>query len=163
MEIKINKEIRDYTESIFFGLSLRQSLFSALVCAVAAGLYFLLRSRFGMETLSWVCVLGAFPFAALGFVKYNGMTAEQFFWAWVKSELLMPKRLVFHGENFYYEAVKPRIEAYEKGTLKMPGGKKKKRSLAGRSPRERKRGSAGSTRRKKAQRKPEGKQKGGVR
>ena len=24
--------------------------------------------------VSWVCILGAAPFAALGFVKYNGMT-----------------------------------------------------------------------------------------
>ena len=27
MEVKINKEIRDYTEAIFFGLSLRQFIF----------------------------------------------------------------------------------------------------------------------------------------
>ena len=27
MEVKINKEIRDYTESMFFGLSLRQFVF----------------------------------------------------------------------------------------------------------------------------------------
>ena len=31
MEIKTNKEIRDYKESIFWGLSLRQFLFSCLV------------------------------------------------------------------------------------------------------------------------------------
>ena len=78
MEVKINKEIRNYTESMFFGLSLRQFIFSVLACGVAVGLYFLLRPRFGTETLSWVCILGAFPFAAMGFIKYNGMTAEQF-------------------------------------------------------------------------------------
>jgi hypothetical protein len=33
----------------------------------------------------------------LGFVKYNGMTAEKFIWAWIKSEFLMPKELVFHS------------------------------------------------------------------
>lgn len=27
MEVKINREIRDYTESLFFGLSLRQFFF----------------------------------------------------------------------------------------------------------------------------------------
>ncbi len=85
MEVKINKEIRNYTESMFFGLSLRQFIFSVLACGVAVGLYFLLRPRFGTETLSWVCILGAFPFAAMGFIKYNGMTAEQFVWAWIKS------------------------------------------------------------------------------
>lgn len=67
MEAKINKEIRNYMESMFFGLSLRQFIFSVLACSVAVGLYFLLRPRFGTETLSWVCILGAFPFAAMGF------------------------------------------------------------------------------------------------
>ena len=62
MEVKINKEIRNYTESMFFGLSLRRFIFSVLACGVAVGLYFLLRPRFGTETLSWVCILGAFPF-----------------------------------------------------------------------------------------------------
>jgi len=115
LEVKINKEIRNYTESMFFGLSLRQSIFSVLACGVAVGLYFLLRSRFGTETLSWVCILGAFPFAAMGFIKYNGMTAEQFVWAWIKSEFLMSKKLMFLPDNLYYETVKPTIEAYEKG------------------------------------------------
>jgi len=40
LEVKINKEIRDYTEAIFFGLSLRQFIFSALACGIAVGLYF---------------------------------------------------------------------------------------------------------------------------
>ena len=51
MEVKINKEIRNYTESMFFGLSLRQFIISVLACGVAMGLYFLLRPRFGTETL----------------------------------------------------------------------------------------------------------------
>lgn len=54
MEVKINKEIRNYTESMFFGLSLRQFVFSVLACGVAVGLYFILRPHFGTETLSWV-------------------------------------------------------------------------------------------------------------
>lgn len=115
MEVKINKEIRNYTESMFFGLSLRQFIFSVLACGVAVGLYFLLRPRLGTETLSWVCILGAFPFAAMGFIKYNGMTAEQFVWAWIKSEFLMPKKLMFLPDNLYFEAMKPSIEAREKG------------------------------------------------
>ena len=43
MEVKINREIRNYTESMFFGLSLRQCVFSVLAIAVAVGMYFLLR------------------------------------------------------------------------------------------------------------------------
>jgi hypothetical protein len=105
MEVKINKEIRNYTESLFFGLSLRQCIFSALAVSVAVGIFFGLRGHLGTETVSWVCVLGAAPFGAMGFISYHGMTAEQFAWAWFKSEILMPKHLTFKNENIYFEAV----------------------------------------------------------
>lgn len=126
MEVKINKEIRNYTESMFFGLSMRQFLFSVLACGVAVGLFFLLRGRFGTETLSWMCILGASPFAVMGFVRYNGMTAEQFVWAWVKSQFLMPKKILFVPENLYYEAVKQALDAHEKGLPAMQEKKRKK-------------------------------------
>jgi hypothetical protein len=117
LEVKINREIRDYTESMFFGLSLRQFIFSVYACVVAIGLYFGLRGFFGTETVSWMCILGATPFAALGFIKYHGMTAEQFAWAWIKSEFLIPKKLSFYATNIYYEALKPSIEKREKEEL----------------------------------------------
>ena len=106
MEVKINREIRDYTEFMFFGLSMRQFFFSVIACVVAVGVYFFLRNKVGVETVSWMCVLGAAPFAALGFVNYHGMNAEQFVWAWIKSEILLPKRLLFQPENIYYEVLK---------------------------------------------------------
>ena len=101
MEIKINREIRDYSEAVYFGLSLRQFIFSVLACGIAVGLYFLLKPFFGIETLSWMCILGALPFAAIGFFKYHGMTAERALLAYLKSEVLMPKHLHFKSVNYY--------------------------------------------------------------
>ncbi len=101
MEVKINREIRQYTESMFFGLSMRQLFFSVGAAAVAVILYFALKPHLGTETVSWVCILGAAPFAAMGFVTYHGMTAEQFLWAWIRSELLEPKELHFESVNTY--------------------------------------------------------------
>ena len=118
MEIKINKEIKDYTESIFFGLSMRQFVFSVIALVVAVGLYFLLRPYFGIETLSWVCILGAAPFAALGFINYHGMNAEQLLWAWYKSEILEPKRIVCRPTTLYYETLKDNIAKREKEAKK---------------------------------------------
>ena len=109
LEVKINREIRNYPEAMFFGLSLRQFIFSVLACGVAVGIYFLLRPYVGTETVSWMCILGAAPFALLGFVKYNGMTAEKFMWAWIKSEVLIPKKLCFHSTNIYFELMKPYV------------------------------------------------------
>lgn len=118
MEVKINREIRDYTESIFFGLSLRQCAFAVLACAAAVGLYFLLSPYLALETLSWLCILGAAPFAAIGFIRYHSMTFEQFVLAWVKSELLTPRCLVYVPENTYLALMlaKPVKEKRKGGT-----------------------------------------------
>lgn len=103
IEVRINKEIRDYTESMFFGLSLRQFVFSVLACGVAVGIYIGLKPILGTETTSWLCIVAAFPFALIGFVKYNGLTAEKFIWVWFKAVFLTPRVLTFGNTNYYYE------------------------------------------------------------
>lgn len=118
MEIKINKEIRDFNESIFFGLSMRQFIFSSLAVVVAILLYFLLRNFLGIETLSWLCIVGSAPFALFGFVKYNGMYAEEFIIAWIKSEILTPSVLLFKPENIYYELINSENRKAKKEGLK---------------------------------------------
>jgi len=110
MEVKVNKEIRDYTECIYFGLSLRQFIFSLFACGVAAALFFLLKPFIGIETLSWICMLGAFPFAVIGFVKYNGMNAEEVIKVFVQNEILTKRELTFIPINFYYEIIKKEKE-----------------------------------------------------
>jgi len=119
LEVKINREIRGYTESVFFGLSLRQLVFSVLAVGVAVGLYFLLRPYVGTETVSWMCILGAAPFAAMGFVSYHGMTAEQFLWAWFRSEALEPREIIFEPVNLYYELMKKNIREHEKELMQL--------------------------------------------
>ena len=88
IEVRINKEVRDYQESLFFGLSLRQFLFALLAVLVAVGVYFGLRNAVGTGEIGWMCVLTAFPFALGGFFTYNGMTFERFVLAFIRSEFL---------------------------------------------------------------------------
>ena len=54
MEVRINKEVRNYQESLFFGLSLRQFLFALLAVVVAVGAYFGLRPVLGNSEIGWV-------------------------------------------------------------------------------------------------------------
>ena len=114
MEVKINREIRNYTESMFFGLSMRQFIFSLLAVGVAVLLYFVMKPYVGTETVSWMCILGAAPFAAMGFITYHGMTAEQFLWAWLRSEMIEPREIRFEPTDYYYEALKDSIAKHEK-------------------------------------------------
>ena len=84
MEVKMNKEIRDYQESMFFGLNFRQCAFSVLAILAAVAIYFGTKGHLPDDVQGWLCMLGAAPFAACGFFKYHGMTAEQFLWAFIK-------------------------------------------------------------------------------
>ena len=55
MEVRINKEVRNYQESLFFGLSLRQFLFALLAVLVALAVYFFLHPVLGTgEILSLI-------------------------------------------------------------------------------------------------------------
>ena len=130
MEVRINREIRDYTESMFFGLSLRQFFFSVLACGVAASIYLGLNPILGTETTSWLCIVAAFPFAVLGFLKYNGMTAEKFVAAWIKSTFMIPKVLLFGNTNYYYTMLANEPQETEKRRSYHRRGSRQKRNTA---------------------------------
>ncbi len=55
MEVKINREIRDYQESIFFGLNLRQLVFSVLAIGIYFGLNNILGRLFLLFTIILIC------------------------------------------------------------------------------------------------------------
>lgn len=120
MEVKVNKEIREYSENMFFGLTLRQFFFSALGCATAVGIYFLCHGALGTEFTTWLCVLGVVPFALLGFVTYNGMPAEKVLWAYLKSKVLFPGRYANKPVSIYYTCLEENISEKQ-------GKKKRKR------------------------------------
>ena len=101
IEVKIPKEIRQYKESIFFGLSARQFFCTILAVVIAAGVYLLLGPVIGRETASWLCIVLAAPAAMAGFFSYNGMNFEQFLWAVIKSEVLYAGERRYIAENIY--------------------------------------------------------------
>ena len=102
IEIKIPKEVRRHKESIFFGLSTRQFFCAALAVVIAAGVYLGLGPLIGKEPASWLCLLCAVPVAVAGFFSYNGLTLEEFAWAFFKSQFLCAGGRPFVSENVYY-------------------------------------------------------------
>lgn len=51
-------------------------------------------------------MLSAAPFIACGFITYNGMTAEKFAIAWVKSKFIEPIKVKFECSTLYADAHK---------------------------------------------------------
>ena len=51
------------------------------------------------------CIVAAAPVAVTGFFQYNGLTFEQFAWAWLKSQILCAGPRTFQSENIYCKAL----------------------------------------------------------
>lgn len=113
MEIKIPKEVRRHSETIFFGLSVRQFACALAAVGLAVGVYLGLSPALGKETASWLCILAAAPVAVAGFFRYNGLTFEQFVWAFIKSQFLCAGPRVFQAENIYCEALSKQGVSYD--------------------------------------------------
>lgn len=125
MEIRINKEIKDYHESLFMGLSMRQFICSLGAVGAAVGIYFGLSNVLDKETVSWLCILCAAPLAAAGFFKYNGMNFEQFVIAYIYSEFICSGVRTYQSENYIYDAYKEVLKDVSVRKKETKKGKKK--------------------------------------
>ena len=125
MEIRINKEIKDYHESLFMGLSMRQFMCSLGAVGAAVGIYFGLSNVLDKETVSWLCIVCAAPLAAAGFFNYNGMNFEQFVIAYIYSEFICSGVRTYQSENYIYEAYKEVLKDVSVRKEKNKKGKKK--------------------------------------
>ena len=88
-----------------------------MACSIAVAIYFLTVDLLGVEVTSWLCMLGAVPFVALGFIRYQGMNTEQMIIVMVRSLLLSNRKLIHQPINLYYEIVKGIIEKNKKEVL----------------------------------------------
>lgn len=67
-EIELNKEVLDYKESIFFGLSLRQFICAGLAVMIAVIVWFGTRDILAKEIRSWLCLILAAPLPQQAFL-----------------------------------------------------------------------------------------------
>lgn len=107
MEVKINKEIRDFEENIFFGFNKRQMIMLVIGGAIAVGVYFLFTTQFGwaIDLAIIPAAIVVLPFILVGFMKYNGETFDKVFMHLVRY-IRTPKHLTCAVENRYTELVK---------------------------------------------------------
>ena len=78
IEIRIPKEIKNYREKLFFGLTLRQCICTAIALLVCVPIYIFGNRFLPQEAVSWVVILIAVPLMFTGFFRYNDMAFEQF-------------------------------------------------------------------------------------
>ena len=71
IEIRIPKEIKNYREKLFFGLTLRQCICAGVALLICVPLYIFGNKFLPQEALSWLVILIAAPLMLAGFFRYN--------------------------------------------------------------------------------------------
>ena len=134
MDVNINKDITKIQESLVYGLPLRESVFGAITIAVGFFTYMHLKQNYeGDKMIALITGAVSAPVAVMGFVKYQGLTAEKLIFELIKSYLL-PKIVVLEPENLYGKKFKNIRSIKQKEMLKndkiiKKEKKRKKREL----------------------------------
>lgn len=78
--ISVNKNLDNYKDDVFKGLSLRQCVFSVLTLLAGGGTFLLAYFAIDFPQMPsvYLTMLAAMPFAVVGFVKKNGMGLPEY-------------------------------------------------------------------------------------
>ena len=114
MEIKINKEVRDYSEKVLFGLTARQFVLGLAAVAVAVALYFILPLQTDLKLI----IPSLAPFIVFD-LRAWGHTPEEYLKR--RRDRLRTPELKLGDENTYYRIY--RRHKFEQRMIEMQRGK----------------------------------------
>lgn len=93
IEVKVPKEIKEYKEKFWAGLTVRQLISCTIALIIIVPLYFFGNKIMNEELVGWFCMfLGVF-IGAFGFYNHNGMNFENFVVAILKTFLMQNKSI----------------------------------------------------------------------
>ena len=102
IEIRIPKEIKNYREKLFFGLTLRQCICAGAALLICVPLYIFGNRFLTQEAVSWAVVIIAAPLMMAGFFRYNDMNFEQFAVEFLAQQF-QPQKRIYEYEPIFME------------------------------------------------------------
>ncbi len=99
LEVKIPIEIHDYKFKLFAGLSVRQlaSIGGAIAVAVPLGVWG--HERISSSILPWIIIILTIPWVLFGFIRFQGMSFEDYILSWLRFNLFPQKRVYEDTDN----------------------------------------------------------------
>lgn len=110
MNDEIGPDLREISETIWFGLNMRQLISSVVGIVLAVMIWMLCRDRLGQQYTSWLCCATVAPCACIGFVKVQGQPFERFALSWAKFAFLESKKLPFRSNGINVTLLSKRRE-----------------------------------------------------
>lgn len=102
IEVRIPKEITEYKEKLFFGLTVRKFVSLAIALLVCVPLFIFGREFISEDIISWIVILVAVPIMAFGWFNYHGMNFETFIKCVIKF-YREPQKRPYKELNIFWE------------------------------------------------------------
>jgi len=103
IEIRIPKEIREYQEKIFLGLTVRQVVAVIAMGVVNIPLFFAINAFAGMQVAGFAIMPVAAIIGVFGFWKPSGMYFEDYAKMMITNNFILPANRKYQTENFFGE------------------------------------------------------------
>lgn len=100
--VRIPKEIRDYKEKIWAGLTARQLI--ALIIMIPLGILIYVKGKpiLGQDAVENLILVVLAPIGLVGFFPHkNGIRPEVWFWLLIRYHFIVPKERKFISENHF--------------------------------------------------------------
>lgn len=130
--IKMPKEIKSYESKFLLGMTMRQFLSLSVAGVIAFFLVPFLSNFFAQDMAVFITILICLPILAVGFLKIDGMTVEDFLPAYLQDNFLSTTKRIYEADNFHekllrkYEDVDINLDSNEDSKKKKKKRKKKK-------------------------------------
>jgi len=97
--IRINKNIEEYKDDFWKGLTFQQTIFSGVTVVLGTGSFFIANLTIGLPQMVsiYVAILFALPCALMGFKKIHGMTILQYLHC--KKKVMNTPLLIYQSEK----------------------------------------------------------------
>lgn len=102
LEVKMNKEVRDVKENVFFGFSLKPLIILGIGIVINTILYFTVGQMIEESFRVVIIIIGICPFIFLAFYQKDGLTGWQYIKSWLYYHS-MPEYFFFVGHSLWRE------------------------------------------------------------
>lgn len=112
LEVRIPKEITEYTEKIIFGLSIRQLFCFVLAITLGITTYLFARLHLGTRAAGYLTMVIVLPLFAVGFLRKNGFPFEKY------AALLLRHKFGTHKRTYHTKLLIDMVPKSEKEVKK---------------------------------------------
>lgn len=99
--VRVPRDLSNFKPKFFFGLTSRQVVCFGSALAVGLPTYTILRQYIPQDPSLYIAMAAAFPFAAFGIFKKNGLPLEKFIGSFVRCRILTPRKRRYQTQCYY--------------------------------------------------------------